>query len=285
MATPETGSTGGRSFDTPDETIEFGGILEQLITIDGLTVSRSVQPAGWRWRKDFQPLVGGEWCQAHHVGIVLSGRQAILLDDGTEYELGPGDLYDVRPGHDGWTVGDEDSVLLEWSGQRQWTGTGSQRVLATLLFTDIVDSTSLAARLGDGAWHDLLSVHFHACRDAIAGSGGRQVATTGDGVLAMFDSPANAVRCALALRDLAARQRIAIRAGVHTGEVELAGEDVRGISVHEAARIMAEAGPDEVLVSETVALLCRGGDLSFEDGGEHDLKGLPERWHLYRVTA
>jgi len=153
------------------------------------------------------------------------------------------------------------------------------------VFTDIVDSTGLAARLGDGAWHDLLSMHFHACRDTIANSGGRQVATTGDGVLAMFDAPANAVRCALALCELAARQRIAIRAGVHTGEVELAGEDIRGISVHEAARIMAQAGPDQVLVSETVALLCRGSDLSFEDAGEHDLKGVPERWHLYRVTA
>jgi class 3 adenylate cyclase len=281
----ETGSQGGRSFDAPDETVEFGGIIEQLITIGGLTVSRSVQPKGWRWRDDFKPLVGGEWCQAHHVGMVLSGRQAILLDDGTEYELGPGDLYDVRPGHDGWTVGDEDSVLLEWSGQRQWMGPGAHRVLATLLFTDIVDSTSLAASLGDAAWHDLLSVHFHACRDTIAGSGGRQVATTGDGVVAMFDAPANAVRCALALRELAARQRIEIRTGVHTGEVELAGEDVRGISVHEAARIMAEAGPGVVLVSETVALLCRGSDLSFEDAGEHELKGIVAPRRLYRVVS
>jgi len=275
----------GRSFDAPDEVIEFGGVIEQLITIGGLTVSRSVQPQGWRWRDDFQPLVGGEWCRANHVGMVLSGRQIILLDDGTEYELGPGDLYDVRPGHDGWTIGDEDCVLLEWSGQRQWTGSGDHRVLATLLFTDIVDSTVTAARLGDAAWHDLLSLHFHACRDAIAGFGGRQVTTTGDGVVAVFDATASAVRCAVELQSVAARQSLAIRTGVHAGEIELSGEDIRGVTVHEAARIMAEAGSGELLVSETVALLCRGGDISFENAGEHALKGVPGRWQLYRVVS
>jgi class 3 adenylate cyclase len=276
---------GGRSFDAPDETVEFGGVLEQLITIGGLTVSRSVQPQGWRWRDNFQPLVGGEWCQANHVGMVLSGRQIILLDDGTEYELGPGDLYDVRPGHDGWTIGDEDCVMVEWSGQRQWTGSGEHRVLATLLFTDIVDSTVTAARLGDAAWHDLLSMHLHGCRDTIAGFGGRQVTTTGDGVVAIFDAPARAVRCATALHGLAARQDIEIRTGVHTGEVELAGEDIRGVTVHTAARIMAAAGAGDVLVSDTVALLCRGDGLTFEDAGEHELKGLSDRWLLYRVVG
>jgi hypothetical protein len=105
-----------RNFGEPDDVVEFGGATEQLISIGGLTVSRSVQPVGWRWRTHFQPLVGGDWCQAHHVGITLQGRQAILLEDGTEMEYGPGDLYDVPPGHDGWTIGDEDCVMLEWSG-------------------------------------------------------------------------------------------------------------------------------------------------------------------------
>ena len=276
---------GARSIDAPDETVEMGGIVEHLVNIGGLTVSRSVQPPGWRWSERFKPLVGGEWCQANHVGIVLSGRQVVHLDDATEYELGPGDLYDVRPGHDAWTVGDEDCVMLEWSGQRQWTGSGVHRVLVTLLFTDIVDSTATAARLGDGAWHDLLSMHFHACRDAIAGFGGRQVTTTGDGVLAVFEATANAVRCAAALQRLAAQQSIAIRVGVHTGEVEESGEDVRGVTVHAAARIMAAAGAGQVLVSETVALLCRGTELTFEDRGEHELKGIPDRWRLHRVVS
>ena len=273
-----------RSFDAPDELVEFGGILEQLVTIGGLTVSRSVTPPGWRWRDHFKPLVGGEWCQANHVGIVLSGRQVILLDDGTEYQIGSGDLFHVRPGHDSWTIGDEDCVVLEWSGQRQWTGSGGHRVLTTLLFTDIVDSTGTAAQLGDAAWHDMLAIHFHASADTIAGFGGRQVTTTGDGVLAVFDATVNGVRCAVELQSVAARQGIALRAGVHVGEVERSGENILGISVHEAARIMAEAGPGEVLVSETVALLCRGGDLTFEEAGDHKLKGVPDRLHLYRVN-
>jgi class 3 adenylate cyclase len=156
--------------------------------------------------------------------------------------------------------------------------------LATLLFTDIVDSTGLASRLGDTTWHDLLSMHFHNAGDAIQRFGGRLVTTTGDGVLAVFDSPAGAVSCALALHEVAAPQGIIIRAGVHTGEIELAGEDVRGVAVHAAARITAAAGPGEVLASESVALLCRSTDLVFEDAGEHELKGVPDRWRLYRVA-
>jgi len=274
-----------RSFDEPDEVIEFGGAVEELVTIGGLTVSRAVQPPGWRWSTHFKPLVGGEWCQAHHVGMQLSGRQAIELDDGTVFELGPGDLYDIPPGHDGWTVGDESCVMLEWSGMRRWVGGASgQRVLATLLFTDVVDSTGTAVRLGDAAWHELLSMHFHASGEAIERFSGRRVATTGDGVLAVFDATGQAIRCASAIRESARRQGLAVRIGVHVGEVELAGNDVRGVTVHEAARIMATAGANEILVSETVATLCRGGDLTFEDAGEHELKGVPGRWRLYRVT-
>ena len=103
-----------RRFDEPDEVVEFGGVSEQLITIGGVTVTRGVQPAGWSWRDHYQPLGGGEWCQARHVGITLEGRQGIRLADGTEVEYGPGDLYDVPPGHEGWTIGDEPCVMLEW---------------------------------------------------------------------------------------------------------------------------------------------------------------------------
>jgi class 3 adenylate cyclase len=275
-----------RNFGEPDDVVEFGGATEQLISIGGLTVSRTVQPVGWRWRTHFQPLVGGDWCQAHHVGVTLEGRQAILLEDGTETEYGPGDLYDVPPGHDGWTIGDEACVMLEWSGMRRWVaGAAPNRVLASLLFTDIVGSTEMAARLGDGAWHDLLSVHYQQADDAIERFGGRRITTTGDGVLATFDAAAGAVRCSMAIRDAAAAQRLAVRLAVHVGEVELAGDDVRGMTVHAAARVMATAGSDEILVTEAVRLLCKGTDLVFQDAGEHELRGVPDRWRLYRVVS
>ena len=275
-----------RRWEEPDETIAFGGTTLDLISIGGLTVSRDTQPPGWDWRTDFQPLVGGDWCEAHHVGIGLAGRQGIRLADGTEFELGPGELYDIPPGHEGWTIGDEPCVMLEWSGMRGWVdGSGKQRMLATLLFTDIVDSTGAVARLGDERWHDVLSVHYQQAGEAIERFGGRQVASTGDGLLASFEATVAAVRCAIALRTLAQQQDLHIRAGVHVGEVERAGDDLRGLSVHAAARVMAIADTDEILVTEPTRLLCQGAGLTFEDAGEHELKGVPDVWRLYRVIT
>ena len=185
-----------------------------------------------------------------------------------------------------WTIGDEDSIAIDWSGMRQWVGGArTNRVLASLLFSDIVDSTATATRLGDARWNDLLSVHYHQAQEAIDRFGGRRIATTGDGMLASFDATAAAVQCALALRQLSASQDIAVRIGVHVGEVELVGDDVRGITVHEAARVMAAARAGEIFVSEQVRLLCQGSRLAFEDTGEHQLKGVPDRWRLYRVVT
>ena len=275
-----------RRWDEPDETVEFGGATSRLISIGGLTVSRDELPAGWRWREHFQPLVGGDSCQAHHVGMILTGRLTIVLADGTQVDYGPGDLYDMPPGHDSWVVGDEPCVTLEWSGSRRWTaGATTRRALASLLFTDIVDSTATASGLGDASWHDLLAVHYQQADEAIERFGGRRIKTTGDGLLASFDAAVAAVRCAVAIRERAVRQGLPLRLGVHVGEVELAGEDVRGVAVHQAARVMAAAGPEEILVSEAVRLLCQGGDLTFEDAGEHELKGIPDRWRLYRVAG
>ena len=140
------------------------------------------------------------------------------------------------------------------------------------------------ARLGDAAWHELLELHFHGSDDVIARFGGRRVTTTGDGILALFDAAVNAVRAADARRSAAAGQGLAIRAGVHVGEVELAGDDIRGVTVHEASRVMSVAGPGEILASEAVTMLCRTSPLVFEDAGEHELKGVPDRWRLYRVV-
>jgi class 3 adenylate cyclase len=154
-----------------------------------------------------------------------------------------------------------------------------------LLFTDLVDSTPTAARVGDRAWRELLSGHFAAARSALDRFGGREIHTTGDGILATFDGPASALRAAEAIKDTAARHGLRIRAGVHVGEVEFAGGDVRGIAVHETARIMGRAAAGEILVSETTRVLAQPSGFAFTDRGLHRLKGLQGDWRLYAFLA
>lgn len=152
------------------------------------------------------------------------------------------------------------------------------------MFTDIVSSTERAAALGDGPWNALLAEHDMISKREIASFGGRYVTSTGDGLLALFDGPARATNCATAIVSDVHDIGLEIRAGVHTGEVEHAGSDIRGLAVHIGARVAALAGPSEVLVSRTVKDLTAGSGLVFEDAGEHDLKGVPDRWRLYRVV-
>jgi class 3 adenylate cyclase len=159
------------------------------------------------------------------------------------------------------------------------------RVLATVLFTDIVDSTRKAAELGDERWKALLAEHDERAKAEISRHRGRYVHTTGDGLLATFDGPARAVRCAQAIADALRPLDVEIRAGCHTGEIELAGEDVQGIAVHTGSRVAALAGPSEVLVSRTVKDLVAGSGLSFEDRGTHRLKGVPDEWQLFSVRS
>jgi class 3 adenylate cyclase len=156
--------------------------------------------------------------------------------------------------------------------------------LATLLFTDLVDSTAVAARLGDLRWRELLSSHFAAARSALDRFGGREVKTTGDGLLATFDGPARALRAATAIRAAARNDGLGVRAGIHVGEVELVAGDVRGVAVHAAARILAHAGEGEILASETTRLLAQGTGLEFEDRGTHELKGLDGEWRLFALV-
>lgn len=160
---------------------------------------------------------------------------------------------------------------------------GTSRVLSTVLFTDVVDSTRQAERLGDTEWHETLLRHHKLVESEVAHHGGRVVKWTGDGVLATFDTPTAAVRCARTIRDAVGRLGIRIRAGVHTGECEVAEGDVAGLAVHTAARIERTAGPGEVWVSETTRALVSGPGLAFVDQGEHDLKGLDEPLRLFRV--
>ncbi len=160
----------------------------------------------------------------------------------------------------------------------------SDRVLATVLFTDIVGSTQRALELGDAAWSELLSSHHAVVRRQLQHHRGREVDTSGDGFLATFDGPARAIRCAAAIRDELRGLGIQIRAGLHTGECELVEDKVRGIAVHIGARVMATAGAGEVLVSSTVKDLVAGSGIGFESRGAHALKGIPDEWHLYEVT-
>jgi class 3 adenylate cyclase len=162
---------------------------------------------------------------------------------------------------------------------------GGDRALATILFTDIVGSTRMAAELGDHAWRDLVERHHTIVRDLLARSRGTEMDTAGDGFFATFDGPARAVRCAMAAVEAVRPLGIEIRAGVHTGEVETIDAKAGGIAVIIGARISASAGASEVLVSSTVKDLVAGSGLVFEDAGEHELKGVPDRWHLHRVVS
>jgi hypothetical protein len=177
------------NLDRPDERIEFNGAVEELVTLGDVTVGRDTQAVGWRWSKDWQPTIGGDSCEAHHIGVMISGRQG--------ERSGPRDL--------------------------------------------------------------------------------------GDGVLATFDGPAQAIRAALAIGRAAKTDGLLVRAGIHVGEVELAGDRVRGIAVHQAARVLALAGPGDVLVSESTRALLSSMRIVFEDRGSHILKGIPGEHRVFAV--
>jgi class 3 adenylate cyclase len=200
----------------------------------------------------------------------------------------PGARFVELPGADHmmWT-GDSAAILDEieefLTGVRR--GPEPDRVLATVLFTDVVGSTELATRLGDRAWRDLLGRHNAAIRRELGRWRGREVDTAGDGFLATFDGPARAIRCAVAAVASVRGLGMRIRAGVHTGEVEVTNGDLRGIAVHIGSRVCGLAGPNEVLVSRTVADLVAGSGIVLADRGEHELKGVPGNWQVYAVEA
>jgi class 3 adenylate cyclase len=277
-----------KKLEAPDELVEFPGIAEQIVEIGDLTVARIVQQPGWRWSKDMRSVVEGEWCDAHHIGFNISGRQGVVFRDGSNLEIGPGEVYDIPPGHDGYTIGDEPAVMIEWSGPRTFGGLRTaphNRVLSTLAFTDLVGSTELLVKMGDPAWRDLLSRHYESVRSSLERFGGREIETTGDGVLATFAAPANAVRCLAEIQRRASSDGLQVRGGVHVGELEMVGNRLRGVAVHEAARILAKADAGEVLVSEQAKAFAESAGLAFEDRGLHRLKGLPGERRLFAYRA
>jgi class 3 adenylate cyclase len=189
------------------------------------------------------------------------------------------------PDHFPW-IGDSDAVIEEirefLTGVR--VPAEPDRVLATVMFTDVVASTERAASLGDRRWTDLLDAHDAAVRHQLAAFRGREVKAMGDGFLATFDGPARAIRAACAIRDAASELQVEVRVGLHTGEIEVRGEDIGGVAVHIGQRVANLARPSEVLVSSTVKDLVAGSGLEFDDRGVHELKGVPGEWRLFAVT-
>ena len=226
---------------------------------------------------------------------VLHRRDDVTLpiDEGRQLAAAiPGASFVELSGGDWWPfLGDADELLTAvetfvlGSGASVARGAKAARALATVLFTDIVGSTARGAELGDHAWRLLRERHDQIVRRALADSGGHEVKTMGDGFLATFDGPARAVECTDRIAREIAELGIEIRAGLHTGEVTFEDDDVAGIAVAIGARIAAMAGPSEILVSRTVKDLTAGSHLRFEDADEHELKGVPDRWRLYRVVA
>ena len=226
------------------------------------------------------PAIGAPTLVMHHGGNKYLrpnyGRYiADHIDNARYRELAGDDSF--------FFAGDQDESLGEI--EALLTGARSapehDRVLATALFTDIVSSTQHAVEVGDARWHDLLDMHDRIAADRVARFRGRLIKNTGDGILATFDGPARAIRCAADIGDAVRALGIEIRAGLHAGEVELRGDDIGGIAVHTAARVMGEAGPGEILVSRTVKDLVVGSGIDFVDRGEHELRGLEGQWPLF----
>jgi class 3 adenylate cyclase len=276
-----------RSFEEPDELVTSPLVEVQVVVLGEVYVARTVHQPGWSWSEHMRPVAGTATCQHHHQGVVVSGTVEIEMEGGARRVLRAGEAFDIPPGHDSRVVGDEPYVTIEFTGVRGWAKPpeSGERVVATLLVTDIVGSTEVAVRLGDLAWKELLARHGDGVRRELDRFRGLEVTMTGDGFLAVFDGAARAVRCAGAIRDRAHEDGLQVRAGVHSGEVERHGSNVRGVAVHAVTRIAALAQPGEVLVSAPAASLLEGSDLQLEDAGEHELRGLPGRRRVFRLAA
>jgi class 3 adenylate cyclase len=210
------------------------------------------------------------------LGAHIPGARLIELD-------GPDHVYYV--GDNAMQIADLVADFAATPGTEAQSTTASRRMLATILFTDVVDSTSRASELGDKGWRELLEAHDATIRREVARFRGSEVKSLGDGFLILFDGPARAIHCAQAITEAMAPLSIKVRAGLHTGEVERTESDVLGIAVHLAARIMDTAGASEVVISRTVKDLVAGSGIAFDEAGEHSLKGIEEKWQLFKVRT
>jgi class 3 adenylate cyclase len=276
-----------KGFGGPDEVRKFPNGLVEIVTLDEIAVSHFVFQPGWRWATDVGPIAGTTSCQHRHVGFTIGGRLVVRTDDGTTLTIGPGDAYEIPPGHVAWVEGDAPWESVEFTSGHAYGKSPSdlgERVVATIVFSDICESTATLERLGDTEWTRVLREHNERIRTLIDRFRGREITTLGDGFLALFDGAAKAVLAAAAMDAAMADLGIHVRAGVHTGEVAIVGGQARGVAVHAAARVSALAGAGEVLVSWSTHDMLDGSGLAFESRGTYELKGLTGARPIFALT-
>jgi class 3 adenylate cyclase len=275
-----------KNFANPDIERDVGRGQLKIVELGDVAIGYIEYQPGWSWLEDLKDRVGTETCQIRHMGVALSGRLGITMDDGSTFVIEPMDAFDVPAGHLARVLGDEPWKSIDTIGRRNFGAPVAEsldRYLATILFVDIVGSTEHVRRMGDRAWRDLLGDHNTAVRVVLERHRGVEIGTSGDGFLATFASPLHAVRAAREIGRAAASLDLEVRAGLHTGEVERAGDDVRGIAVHHAARVAGEASAGEILVSATTRVLLEGSDVHLISVGERHLKGLAAPDELFRA--
>ena len=215
------------------------------------------------------------------IPIKLGRELASLMPEAKFIEY-PGQDHAVATGDVEAMLGDIEEFV---TGHRNTVPDETERILATVLFSDIVNSTRSVADKGDAAWRKVLDSHDQLSIELVEKHRGKLIKSTGDGFLAIFDGPGRAVRCALAMSAASNQIGLRVRAGLHTGEIEIRGRDIGGVAVHAASRVMSQSPPDEVLVSRVVTDLTAGAGLQFSGRGSHELKGLPGRWDLFAASA
>jgi class 3 adenylate cyclase len=277
-----------RDLEEPEAVVSDPLGITNQVRLAGTVISRHVLQPGWSWEEHSKPTVGTDSCELYHRGVVLSGRMGIRTDEGEELVVGPNQVFDLPPGHVTWVEGEDELVMVDWAGGAGFDPQFGKeaRAMATILFTDIVDSTTRASEAGDESWKRTLAMHDDVVRTVLPQFGGREVETAGDSFLVVFDSVASAIRCGLALIQALAAIQIPIRVGIHSGEVVMGPDHVRGLAVHAAARIVDQAQAGEVLVSGTTHDLAEGATgLAFESRGRFSLKGLTRAHELFSVSS
>ena len=269
-----------KPFASPDHERTFPHGSAQVVTLDDATIGLARWEPGWRWSTDLAPIAGTASCQVHHLGYAISGPAARRHGRWPGLEIRPGSAYEIPSGHDASVVGDEAFVTLEWTSAHVVgvdIEAATERILATVLFTDIVGSTATLERMGDARWRDVLSEHNRRLRDLLNRYRGREIDTTGDGFLALFDSASRAVRCGLAMTAAAPTW------GSRSGSASTRARSSSSATTRAASRSMPprassrSPATDEVVVSETTRDLLEGSGLVVEDAGMHELKGITGR--------